>query len=240
MRRLHHFERWDRFLAEALGQRLLQAEEALLLRLLERHYGKQAVLVGAPTQAPLLTVAHLPCHTMLSPLSCKNTSLRHVETNFHEIPILSGSVDLVILPHTLEFIDNPQHLLSECCRIIKPEGLIVIFGTNPHGLWSFKQTSGRPIQPKKIEHWLTLNEFSLEKKQWALYRPPIASLRWFSRLQWMESLLGCALPFAGGIYMLSARAKVLPLTPIRLKWKQQLSTIRLSKTLTGTLARAEK
>ena len=54
-----------------------------------------------------------------------------------------GSIDLVILPHILECIDNPRQLLAEACRIIKPEGHIIICGFNPHSLWGLKKIMGK-------------------------------------------------------------------------------------------------
>jgi SAM-dependent methyltransferase len=194
----------------------MKAEQHLLSQLLANHYGKQAVLIGSPAQFPLLNSTPVLRHTILTPLAPqptdeKNTSI--IETDFHELPLLSGSVDLVILPHTLEFIDNPQHLLAEACRVIKPEGLIAICGINPYSLWGLKKWMGHVIPSQKVQHWLSLNEFVLEKKSLTLYQP---------------SFIKHLLPFMGSVYVLIARAKVIPMTPIRLKWKQQLSSIRLS------------
>jgi hypothetical protein len=37
----------------------------------------------------------------------------------------------------------------------------------------------------------------------------------------------------GGIYSLVAQAKVIPLTPIKLRWKQKLSDVKLTASIGG-------
>ena len=38
------------------------------------------------------------------------------------LPFESQSIDLVVLPHVLEFSDNPHQVLREVERILRPEG----------------------------------------------------------------------------------------------------------------------
>ena len=52
--------------------------------------------------------------------------------------------------------------------------------------------------------------------------------RIFQKLRWLEWLGSkCYKPF-GGVYILQAKAKVTPLTPIRMHWKQELSGVRIT------------
>jgi SAM-dependent methyltransferase len=241
-----NLQHWNQWLAQAfLGQRLLAAEQALISPLLSNHFGKHALLIGVPHQQTLLNASVIPCHSSVSPILHHGNQTCHIESDFHDLPIQSGSIDLVILPHTLEFIEHPRQLLAEACRVIKPEGLMVITGFNPYSLWGMKKVfmrhqgapwSGNFIPIKKIKKWLKLADFKLEQQQPMLFRPPINHPGVFDKLQFMETIGSKCLPMAGSAYILLARAKVIPLTPIKLKWKQQLSGIRISP-MSGYIAR---
>src|SRR5690606_5823540 len=104
-----------------------------------RHFGKHAVLIGVPHQYELLKSTAIPCHSLITPIISHAHEHGLIEGDLHELPILTGSIDLVLLPHTLEFVDNPRQLLSEACRIIKPEGLIVVSGFNPYSTWGLRK-----------------------------------------------------------------------------------------------------
>jgi len=245
-------QQWNQWLGqEFLGQQLLASEQALLAKtkILKRHFGKHALLVGVPKQHSILESTSVPCHSLLTPLVHHQDHAIQIEGDFHHLPLLTGSIDLVILPHTLELIDTPRQLLTEACRIVKPEGLIVIFGFNPHSMWGARRLltrqkitpwSGNFLKPQAIKHWLNLAEFALEKQKTILYRPPVKNKTLYDRFQFIERMGQYIFPLFGGVYMIVARAKVIPLTPIRMKWKQQLSGIRIFTSMTGHIARQSK
>lgn len=244
---LRRLQQWNEWLSqEFLGRNLLKTETSLLTSSLERHFGKQAIVVGVPQQLNLLQYVKLPCHSLVTPLSLKKEDgMGFIEGDLHDLPILTGSAELVVIPHTLEFIDNPQRLIHEACRIVKPEGLIALFGFNPISIWGLRRAiyknnmspwNANQIPVYKVKQWLRLAEFELEKHMSALFVPPISEQNTHKRFEFMESLGKKFLPKWGGIYLLIARAKVVPLTPIKLKWKQQLSHIRIN-TISGHIAR---
>lgn len=231
-------QQWDHWLTQPLGMRLLEAERQFLPAVLADCYGQQGLLIGVPKQHELLKFSAIPQRVLLSPLINKNKNIKYIEGEFYELPIATASVDLVLLPHSLEFIDNPHKLLTEACRIVKPEGHIVILGFNPYSLWGLKKSlqqqptmpwSGNFLSPGILKNWLKLADFELIKHNTLLFRPPLqhhdtlfdklALLEWLGSKMWS--------PF-GGVYMLMAKAKVIPLTPIKLHWKQQLSGVQVS------------
>lgn len=246
----HTLQYWEHWLAQQfLGSSLLAEEQQLLSRLLPRHFGKHALLIGVPHQYPLLKATPIPCHSLMSPLVFKEKKFDSIEGELQELPILTGSIDLVMLPHTLEFVDNPRQLLAEACRIIKPEGLIVICGFNPYSAWGLKKMftkhkngpwSANFIHALKIKNWLQLADFELEQQSAMMFRPPVTRPALYERLHFLERFGSLCFPFLAGVYVIIARAKVIPLTPIRLKWKQQLSNIRISTTISGHIARQSK
>ncbi len=242
---------WDHWLAQPfLGPELLRAEGEMLLSLLNGHFGKHALLIGVPRQYSLLDKTKLSYHSLLTPLAGQHENHYTIESDLYELPILTGSIDLLILPHTLEFVDNPRQLLAEACRIIKPEGLIAISGFNPYSSWGIrkiwaKYRAKHPeipwcanfIRPHKIKSWLRLADFAMENQTSTLFRPPINHLSSYTKFNFLEKLGRKCFPSYGGTYLLIARAKVIPLTPIKLKWKQQLSSIQISTTISGNIAR---
>src|SRR5207244_2234170 len=53
------------------------------------------------------------------------------------------SLDLVVLPHSLELARDPHLTLREVERVLMPEGRVVILGFNPASLWALRQRLGR-------------------------------------------------------------------------------------------------
>ena len=87
--------------------------------------------------------------------------------------------------------------------------------------------SGNFIPAAKIKKWLLLADFELEKQSMVLFRPATQHLSLYNKLKFLEWLgKKCYKPW-GGVYILKAKAKVIPLTPIRMHWKQELSGLRL-------------
>ena len=58
----------------------------------------------------------------------------HLRAKCHELPIATQSIDLVLLPHVLEFAEEPHAVLREVDRVMMPEGRLVIVGFNPWSL----------------------------------------------------------------------------------------------------------
>ena len=58
------------------------------------------------------------------------------------LPFFEESLDLVALPHTLEFSPDPHACLREVARVLVNEGRVVISGINPMSLWGARQWRG--------------------------------------------------------------------------------------------------
>lgn len=231
-------QKWDNWLTQSLGHYLLDAEQRFLPSLFADCYGKYALLIGVPSQFNLIKFSSIQYQVLLSPIINKNKKFHFIESDFYELPIASASVDLVLLPHTLEYIDNPRQLLSEACRVVKPDGYIIVVGFNPYSLWGLKKHllknnqvpwSNNFISARLVKEWLLLADFELIKHEMLLFRPPLQhhdSL--FEKLKFIEWIGSKFWTPFGGVYMLLAKAKVVPLTPIKLHWQQQLSGVQVS------------
>lgn len=88
------------------------------------------------------------------------------------LPFFTASVDMVILPHFLEFNKNKHQVLREVERVLKPEGKLLILGFNPWNidinLQYFKhKEENAPLLPSlisrtRVEDWLSLLNFEVE------------------------------------------------------------------------------
>ncbi len=221
-------QQWDQWLTQSLGQSVLDVEKKFLIHRLGTYYGKHGILIGVPNQHELLKTSVTAHQVVLTPLVSRHKQIKIIESDFYELPVASGSVDLVLLPHSLEYTNHPRQLLTEACRIVKPEGHIFILGFNPYGLWRFRHEL---LQRKKmswhtsfipshtVKNWLALADFELVNQDFILYS---------SRFKWIDRLGHACFRPLGGVYSLIAKAKVTPLTPIRLRWQQTFSTIRVT------------
>lgn len=87
------------------------------------------------------------------------------------LPFKSESVDMVILPHLLEFSRHKHQVLREVERILKPEGKLTILSFNPWNIYINLQYMKRrekhaPWFPElvsrtRIEDWLRLLNFDV-------------------------------------------------------------------------------
>ena len=62
-----------------------------------------------------------------------------MRAHWHELPFDAQSIDLILLPHALEFIDNPHEVLREVDRVLRPEGRVLILGFNPWSLFGLRR-----------------------------------------------------------------------------------------------------
>jgi SAM-dependent methyltransferase len=143
--------------------------------------------------------------------------------DFDALPFPDHSLDLVVLPHTLEFARDPHQTLREVDRVLVPEGRVVIFGLNPASLWGLRQRVGRLRGPRvptflprggefigywRLRDWLRLLSFEVEGGRFGCYAPPLGSARWLQRFEWMDRLGDRWWPVFGAVYSLVAVKRV--------------------------------
>lgn len=148
--------------------------------------------------------------------------------SFDALPFDSQSLDLVVLPHTLEVATDPHLALREVERVLVPEGRVVIVGFNPASLWGLRQrldglrrrllprTAGEPFMPneselfgyRRLRDWLRLLSFEVEAGRFGCYLPPLESQKWLSRLGWMERVGERWWPVFGAVYCVVAVKRV--------------------------------
>jgi SAM-dependent methyltransferase len=159
------------------------------------------------------------------------------------LPFASGSIDLIVMPHTLEMAADPHQALAEASRVLMPEGRLVIVGFNPMSLWALRQRLGRTghslrmgdealflpsagefIGYWRLRDWLQLLSFEIEVGQFGCYRPPWSSEKWLTRFEWMERIGERWWPVLGAVYFLVAVRRVRGMHLIAKVRKERLIT----------------
>ena len=151
------------------------------------------------------------------------------------LPLVADSVDVVVLPHVLEFSASPHRVLREMERVLIGDGHLVLTGFNPWsycGLWRLflwwrdqAPWCGHFYGLSRIRDWLTLLDLELMQVMRLFYRPPLRHARMLERLVIMEQFGRHAWPFLGGAYVLVAKKRVVPLTSSRIRWRARRSMI---------------
>lgn len=215
---------------QGLGNLLLQQERREIASLLPNLFGYHLLQVGYLGGCDLL--AQSPIRHCLA-ISADLGAPRELVGLYAlpgALPVASDSVDVVILPHTLELDVDPHQVLREADRVLIPEGHVVVLGFNPWSLWGVRRfVAGwrgdtpwrrRFLRPTRVKDWLGLLGFDIVETRNFFYRPPFHNERLMTRLQFVETLGSRAWPWAGGAYVIVARKRVSTLTPIRPRWRR--------------------
>ncbi|HEX5393555.1 MAG TPA: class I SAM-dependent methyltransferase [Rhodocyclaceae bacterium] len=190
------------------GEYVLNWERAKHDLLLADVFGFNAVQIGLPE------VDFLRANRMPYRFRCGSMGNEEVVADPHYLPFASNSVDLVVLPHVLEFDANPHQVLREVERVLVPEGQVLITGFNPFSLWGAKRRfgrhgrgapwEGRYISVPRLRDWFALLGFETRAGAFGCYAPPFEQTQWLRRSRFMESAGDRWWPFAGAVYIMQA------------------------------------
>jgi SAM-dependent methyltransferase len=212
--------------ATPLGQYLLSREQLYYDRIVADIFGYNALQLGLP-QYDLLRANRIPFR-----LRVALDGPAGLRADFRDLPIASNSADLVLLPHVLEFSDDPHQILREVARVLLPEAQVVIACFNPWSLWGFRHLlhrdgrfpwRGRFITLRRLKDWCALLGLEISAGQMGCYVPPCRSEKWLKRFSFMEAAGDRWWPIAGGVYFLQAIKRVRGLRLIMPKWSDRLA-----------------
>jgi len=212
----------DAWFETPLGAAVLQCEEAVAARLLERVFGFVAVSVGQWWPAgSFLNGCAIRRHLQLG------SDAGDLISPLDNLALASDSIDAILLPHTLEFVASPQRLLREVERVLVGEGHVLIFGFNPWSGWSARRLTrsrrfpehGRPLTASRLTDWLGLLGFEVLATEGLFRRPPIGHAGLLHRLEGLENPRW--LPLPGNAYAILARKHVYAMTPLKPAWERR-------------------
>jgi SAM-dependent methyltransferase len=210
--------------ATPLGRYVLDREVAYFDQTVADIFGFYALQVGLP-EAPLLAQSRIASRWTLD-----YDPPADLIADPHYLPFAENSIDLIVMPHALEFTDDPHLMLRDAYRVIRPEGQIVIAGFNPFSLFGAKRYFGREQTPPwngnfialyRVKDWLTLLGFDVVGGRLDAYVPPFAREKWLERSRFMESAGDRWWPVAGGVYFLRATKRVHGMRVITPSWQRR-------------------
>ena len=215
-----------------LGQTLEAAELAAVRDALGTLFGFHLLLAAPPWQVSPLDASRVSQRLIMSSTRVEASALLGTP---QALPIIADSLDAIVLPHTLEFVEQPHEVLREVERCLIPEGHVLILGFNPYGLWGLWRLvhgwrhrlpwPGRFISQTRVRDWLALLGFDTLSCRPVLFRPPLQGLAAPQRLQSLDRLAQRGWPVPAAGYQLLARKRVVGMTPIRPRWRPRRSLL---------------
>jgi SAM-dependent methyltransferase len=218
----------DWFRGEA-GRAVALREVAVANELLQDLFGYHMLQVGSPYPDSLIAASRIGHQIVMDRTALSGPA--SVLGRGDALPFQSGAIDVLVLPHGLEFAGNPQAVLREVERVLIPEGYLLLFGFNPwsvYGAWRLAigwrgsaPWHGLFLPLSRLKDWLTVLGFEVDRSGGLSYRPPLQDAAQLAGLAWLERLGGHFWPFAGNVFWILARKRVMAVRPIRLTKARQ-------------------
>ena len=232
---------WQQFqfwYASSLGQRLAESEKQILDKYLPDLFGYFLLQCGCPEIKAEFKAGNWLKSSRVSTRFCLDYEVNQgvsFQSHFDQLPMKSDSLDIVILPHILDFSADPHQVLREVERVLIAEGHVVILGFNPWSIWNIfrqflfwtKQSpwNARFLASSRVIDWLALLGFDVVQRQGYFYKPPIQNENISKNMGIFEKVGQRLWPNFGAGYVLVAKKRVETLTPIRPKWRTRRQVV---------------
>lgn len=235
------------FYQSKVGQPLSLVEAEMIQGALKNVFGYFLLQVGCTSDQNWLSSSRVSYKTLVDNcLSCEEAKQYQstIVADLDYLPIKKDSIDVVFLPHTIEAVADPYHLLRQVDDLLIPEGRLILTGFNPYGCGILKLKMGQHragfqkanmVKISRLVDWLKLLGYDIEQLE---ISPTVCFLSqnyqaWsvLSKLGKMLSWLGLE---TGNVYCISAIKRVSSPTPLGLNWK--LSNLLPLKKKTTVLA----
>jgi SAM-dependent methyltransferase len=213
------------WLATPLGQYLLEKEQAYLDDVTPDIFGFHAMQLGMP-EVDLLRESRIAHRVRIAAADRPD-----VYAKCHELPLATHSIDMVLLPHVLEFAAEPHAILREVDRVMMPEGRLVIVGFNPWSLWGLRSSvgfsrnehpwNGRFVSLPRVKDWLALLGFDVNAGRLVGYAPPFDNVKLRRTFDFMEPAGDRWWAVGGAVYMLQAIKRVRGMRLLTPAWQEQ-------------------
>lgn len=221
-KRYHSISDWYQ---TELGQYLLGELAENLEPVLSTSFGYYSLQIGCAAESEaLLNGCRIKHHFTLD----RDINEVDVCARSAFLPIANDSVDLVVIMHHLSTTAEPHALLREVSRILIPEGKLIVIDFNPVSLWGVRHFfqswleqipwSGHFFSASRLNDWMQLLGFSLQKHLRAGYLPPIQQPRILRHLSWLEKGMRNWIRFSSALNVLVYDNNTMPLTPVRERW----------------------
>lgn len=157
-------------------------------------------------------------YTVLDAEGLGSPDVKKLRAEASRLPLQSDSVDMIILPHVLEFDESRLLTMREVERVLKPEGKLVVVNFNPWSVriryeyfWERKKTDlwhGHFVSRTRVIDWLKLLNFEV-----ILFTEFNAKSVRSSHGQFMANCYSLTAT-AYAIKAIKRRYNIIPLTPV--------------------------
>ena len=161
---------------------------------------------------------------------CADVGSGDLHCRVQALPVASQSLDLLLLPHVLEFNPHPHQVLREAERALRPEGRLLISGFNPRSLWGMCRIArrssgeypwtGRFLTLSRLKDWLALLGFEMTGGRMICYVPPVNRSAWIRRFAFLEAAGDRWWALGGGIYLIHAIKRSPGMRVVMPKWEE--------------------
>ncbi len=221
-RSLEYPESWQQL---SQGEIARSELEQALIPISERIFGYYLVKIGS-----LSSQIALPNCPVKYQFNCSEQANEqsHLCAKSAKLPFQKGSVDAFFVLGELDFAQDPHQILREIDRAITADGRVVIAGFNPFSIAGIIKYlpinrknilhKGRFFTAGRIKDWLQLLSFEIVRQENLVYSSLFMrqSLNSQSRVQkWCKRYF----PWFSSMYIIEARKREIPLTPIKPAWK---------------------
>jgi SAM-dependent methyltransferase len=217
-----------------LGRALIAAEARLLATTFDDVFGQELLQLGTwGAGRELLAQSRIRRQSVVADAALRRAD-GDLVANLAHLPIGGGSVDAVLLPHTLEYAPDPYAVLREADRVLVAEGQLIVLGFRPASFWGLRSAASRGGYPPglrrrlasgRVRDWLGLLSYEIVSLQPYLYhlpRTPRAGVE-----TTVASMLhrGWFYPWPAGAYVIKARKRVYTMTPIRPRLRERRTVL---------------
>ena len=232
----------------AAGQHLLAWEQEWFSAAVPDVFGFHALQLGLPALEALranrmphrwlAAAGDIPTWINAAPIQhptqgerAASSQLVGLQCEFDALPFASQSLDLVVMPHTLELARDPHLALREAERVLVPEGRLMITAFNPSSWWALRGSRHRKLRSplamktgadaalawpapaemigfRRLRDWLRLLSFEVEAARFGRFGPPVDNPVWQERWAWIEPVGQRWWPVFGAVYGLTAVKRV--------------------------------
>ena len=201
-----------------LGQELIDTERYLISRAISGRFGASMAQLDSGYHEALFERRLFGSGVLVSQLE-NRAPCPVVCAEPENLPFEPESLDMVLMHHTLDTCENPYQAVREGAIALKPGGLLIVIGFNPFSLWGLRSMvqnrrnsvgvwNSRFIRSGRVEDWMHVLDFELERHEKHLYTPPFNRPSWLKKVKFGQQLQRTVLPFTGGVYLLVGYKRV--------------------------------
>jgi SAM-dependent methyltransferase len=205
--------------------------------MLAKLYGPIAIQYGAPDFSQFLQSSNAirRIHSLSGRVSQESTLSGALLYSLPStMPFGAKSVNLLILPHVLEFSADPHQVLREAERVLVPEGHLVLVCFNPNSLWGICKSmsyivnkeppapwGGRFFGLSRVKDWLSVLGFEVISGSSVCFAPPVKSSNVRARLGFLDKAGARWWPMWAAVFILVVRKREIGLTPLVVGWTRR-------------------